>query len=253
MDLGSEDRERAMQLNRNEAAAEDMRLLYVALTRASSGVRIYWGDFAGIEGSALGSFLHPGGSGKGQSLFADLEQLCATSDQSIEAVMLQPDTLPDGIFDDQTVQDSDFIPKTMTRKIAPAWRISSYSALAAGHIHDPVQDGQKERQEPNPDIFLTDAAPDMDIVPLSTFPKGPGAGDFFHKVFEEIDFVILPPLNRLLSVTLTDLDLPRQRLFRISAMLSGVFYPPPLIQGRVIVFPWIRLHRPTGWWRWSLI
>jgi exodeoxyribonuclease V beta subunit len=28
----------------------------------------------------------------------------------------------------------------------------------------------------------------MDIVPLSTFPKGPGAGDFFHKVFEDIDF-----------------------------------------------------------------
>ena len=188
MDLGSEDRERAIKLNRNEVAAEDMRLLYVALTRASSRVRIYWGDFAGIEGSALGRLLHPGGSGKDQSLFADLERLCAMSDQSIEAVMLQPDTLPDGIFDAQTVQDSDFTPKTMTRKVAPAWRISSYSALAAGHIHDPVQDGQKERQEPNPDIFLTDAAPDMDIVPLSTFPKGPGAGDFFHKVFEEIDF-----------------------------------------------------------------
>jgi exodeoxyribonuclease V beta subunit len=188
MDLGSEDRERAIKLNRNETAAEDMRLLYVALTRASSGVRIYWGDFAGIEGSALGRLLHPGGSGKNQSLFVDLEQLCARSDQSIESIMLKPDTLPEGIFDAQVVQDRDFTPKAMTRKVAPAWRISSYSALVAGHTYDPVQDGQKERQEPNPDLFLTDAAPDMDIVPLSTFPKGPGAGDFFHKVFEDIDF-----------------------------------------------------------------
>ncbi len=188
LDLGSENRERALQLNRNEGAAEDMRLLYVALTRASAGVRIFWGGFAGIEGSALGQLLHSGGLGDDQILLADLEQLCETSGKSIEAVMLKPDTLPEGLFDPQTVQDTDFFPKTMTRKISPAWRISSYSALAAGHNYDPVQDGQKERQEPNPDFFLRDAAPAMDIVPLSTFPKGAGAGDFFHKVFEEIDF-----------------------------------------------------------------
>ena len=188
LDLGSENRERAVQLNRNEAAAEDMRLLYVALTRASSGVRIYWGDFAGIEGSALARLLHPGRSGKDHSLLADLEKLCEKSDQSIEAFMLKPGALPEGIFDAQTVQDNDFTPKIMTRKVAPAWRVSSYSALASGHNHDPVQDGQKERQEPAPDLFVKDAAPATDIVPLSTFPKGPGAGDFFHKVFEEIDF-----------------------------------------------------------------
>ncbi len=182
LDLGSADRERAMQLNRNEAAAEEMRLLYVALTRASSGVRIYWGDFAGIDGSALGRLLGTGGSGTG------IEQLCDRSGQSIEAIRLTPDTLSEGVFDAQTIQDNGFAPKTMLRKVAPAWRVSSYSALAAGHPHDPVQDGQRERQEPNPELFLKDAAPAMDIVPLSTFPKGPGAGDFFHKVFEEIDF-----------------------------------------------------------------
>jgi len=188
LDMGSADRERAVQLNRNESAAEDMRLLYVALTRASAGVRIYWGGFAGIEASALGRLLHPGGSGKGLPLSADLEQLSETSDQSIDVVMREPDALPEGIFDAQMFEDTDFSPKTMTRKVVPAWRVSSYSALAAGQSYDPVQDGQKEKQEPNPDFFLTDAAPAMDIVPLSTFPKGPGAGDFFHKVFEDIDF-----------------------------------------------------------------
>ncbi|WP_020587463.1 exodeoxyribonuclease V subunit beta [Desulfobacter curvatus] len=188
LDLGSDDRERAVQLNRDEAAAEDMRLLYVALTRASAGVRIYWGGFAGIEGSALGRLLQPGGLGKDQSLSTDLEPLNKKLDQSIDVVIIEPDALPDGVFDNQTVRDTGFSPRSMTRKISPVWRVSSYSALAAGQSHDPVQDGQKERQEPNPDLFLTDAAPAMDIVPLSTFPKGPGAGDFFHKVFEEIDF-----------------------------------------------------------------
>ncbi|WP_035237627.1 exodeoxyribonuclease V subunit beta [Desulfobacter vibrioformis] len=188
LDLGSENRDRAMRLNQDEAAAEDMRLLYVALTRASSGVRIYWGGFAGIEDSAFGRLLHPGGLGNDQTLLADLGRLCETSGKSIDAVMLKPDALPESLFDPQTVQDTDFSPKIMTRKVSPAWRMSSYSALAAGHKHDPVQDGQKERQEPTPDFFLRDAAPAMDIVPLSTFPKGPGAGDFFHKVFEEIDF-----------------------------------------------------------------
>ena len=188
LDLGSENRERAMQLNRNEVVAEDMRLLYVALTRASAGVRIFWGGFAGIEGSALGRLLHPGGLGKDLPLISDLEHLCDASGQSMDVVVLKPDALQEGIFDAQTVQDDDFSPKIMTRKVTTAWRISSYSALAAGHSYDPVQDGQKERQEPNPALFLKDPAPAMDIVPLSTFPKGPGAGDFFHKVFEDIDF-----------------------------------------------------------------
>jgi exodeoxyribonuclease V beta subunit len=188
LDLGSSDRKRAVQLNQQEAWAEDMRLLYVALTRASAGIRIYWGNFAGIEGSALGRLLHPGGSGKDLPLFADLEQLTGNSDQSIDVVKLDPDTLTEGIFDNQTVGKTKFSSRTMTRKITPAWRVSSYSALAAGQSYDPVQDGRKERQEPKPDLVLTDAAPAMDMVPLSTFPKGPGAGDFFHKVFEEIDF-----------------------------------------------------------------
>lgn len=188
LDLGSEDRERAVQLNRNEADAEDMRLLYVALTRASAGVRIYWGSFAGIEGSAIGRLLFSGDSEKDQPLFEALEQLSGASGQSIEVVKIEPGALPEGIFDAQMVGDTDFCPKTMTRKVAPVWRVSSYSALVAGQSHDPVQDGQKERQEPNSDLFLTDADPAMDIVPLSAFPKGPGAGDFFHKVFEEINF-----------------------------------------------------------------
>ncbi|WP_321492254.1 exodeoxyribonuclease V subunit beta [uncultured Desulfobacter sp.] len=188
LDLGSEYKDRALMLNQREEAAEDMRLLYVALTRASAGVRIYWGGFAGIEESALGRLLPSGGQGDDQALFSDLEHLCEKSDQSIEVVMLNPDALAEGIFDSQTVQDTGFSPRTMTRRVTPAWRISSYSALAAGRNHDPVQDGQKERQEPNPDVFVKDAAPAMDIVPLSAFPKGPGAGDFFHKVFEEIDF-----------------------------------------------------------------
>ena len=188
LDLGSADRDRAVQLNQQEAAAEDMRLLYVALTRASAGIRIYWGNFAGVEGSALGRLLHPGASSKALPLLADLEKLAGNSDQSIDVVKLPPDELTEGIFDSQTAGQAGFFPKIMTRRITPAWRVSSYSALAAGQSYDPVQDGQKERQEPKPDLVLTEAAPDMDMVPLSSFPKGPGAGDFFHKVFEEIDF-----------------------------------------------------------------
>jgi len=188
LDLGSENRAQALGLNRNETAAEDMRLLYVALTRASAGIRIFWGNFAGSDGSALGRLLHPGGPGENLFPAADPEHQCGTPGPSIEVVTPDPGTLPEGTFDAQPVQDNNFSPRTMTRKVAPAWRISSYSALAAGQRHDPVQDGQRERREPDPGLVPAGDPAAMDRVPLSAFPKGPGAGDFFHKVFEEIDF-----------------------------------------------------------------
>ncbi|WP_457551187.1 UvrD-helicase domain-containing protein, partial [Desulfobacula sp.] len=58
LDLGSKDLAKSQQHFEKEDNAEQRRLLYVALTRASAMCRIIWGGFKSIGTSALGSILH---------------------------------------------------------------------------------------------------------------------------------------------------------------------------------------------------
>ncbi len=188
LDLGSDERDRGRQLALGEEAAEDVRLLYVALTRASAGIRVYWGGFAGVEKSALGRWLHKEGCKEDSTMIRDLDRLCDASGGSIGVVRLIPEDLSESCFKADQATGARFAARTMKRVVAPSWRITSYSALAAGRLQDLNLDGQGERQEPVPDIPIGGETPPQDIIPLAGFPKGAGAGDFFHKVFEEIDF-----------------------------------------------------------------
>ncbi|MFN8627547.1 MAG: exodeoxyribonuclease V subunit beta [Candidatus Binatia bacterium] len=58
LDLGSPAREQHLELARREALAENLRLLYVAVTRAKHRCTIVWGAFNEAETSALGYLLH---------------------------------------------------------------------------------------------------------------------------------------------------------------------------------------------------
>ena len=188
LDLGSENRDAAWLQARQEEEAEDVRLLYVALTRASAGMRIYWGGFSGVESAALGRLIHKDKCKEDAAMMQDLTQLCAASKNSIEAVQLNFDDLPEGAFHSGQGERERFSPKILNRAVIPAWQITSYSALVRGHFHDLSQTGHLEKQEPLPDVRVAKDSSGTAPVPLSGFPKGAGAGDFFHKVFEEIDF-----------------------------------------------------------------
>ncbi len=59
LDLGSPDRDEALQHAKYESFAESLRILYVALTRAIHRVVVVWGPIKGAGGSALGALLHP--------------------------------------------------------------------------------------------------------------------------------------------------------------------------------------------------
>ncbi len=58
LDIGSAEHDAHEALAETEAFAENLRLLYVALTRARHSCTVVWGGFYGAEHSALGYVLH---------------------------------------------------------------------------------------------------------------------------------------------------------------------------------------------------
>ncbi len=175
LDLGSEDMETARTCYEMEESAEQRRLLYVALTRASALCRIIWGGFRSVETSALGSLLHPAGCKDDPSMTKDLERLMTDSEHGI-----LPEVFARGSTDRFKARTGEIFglsARQTRQRITAGWKMSSFSALTQSLAHAVSEDrlgiGDDERSKP---------------VTLALFPKGAGAGIFFHSIFEHLDF-----------------------------------------------------------------
>ncbi len=189
LDAGSprEARNRAHCLAEKERLAEDLRLLYVALTRARSKIFLAWGrvnssnqDLAGR--SALGFLIHsrqsasdldrelPRGFSDGIDLDADLQRLAERSAGNIEIRELPEadDRSRMGCTGspDHRLELSEF-----NGRIATDWRIASFTAMTR-EIHQLPHHG----------------SPGLMDDPILNFPAGSRTGSFLHLVLENLDF-----------------------------------------------------------------
>lgn len=170
-----------------EAFAEQRRLLYVAVTRASAMCRIVWSGISGTASSALGSMIHPRGCAQDAEMISDLENLAGTG-QKIQVQLLAPPEAICSPAPDQVLL-TELKARSLTRKIRPAFGITSFSALAGGHaagrdepdLPDPAGEPDPADRPEQPDRTDT-------LIRLQAFPKGAEAGDFFHAVLENMDF-----------------------------------------------------------------
>jgi len=177
LDLGSFELEAAAHQADLEAEAEEMRLLYVALTRASAHCRVYWGGVAGCDATALGRLLHPNGAGDDAAMTADIFDRIGNT--GTDMALTYPAVDGSGrVFQGQVASQRPLEARAFDRTIAPSWRVTSYSGLIrnrearGSHIPAP-----EPAEKPGPAPIL-----------LEHFPKGASAGDFFHGVMETIDF-----------------------------------------------------------------
>jgi len=212
-DLGTAERDRHLILARNERLAEDLRLLYVALTRAKQRCYMTWGHINAAATSAL-AYLLLGGADqsagfpaedrtrllkhrfKGKSsadLLGDLEELAAESEGSIRVGPLPtPGASTRNHSHMQADQEQRFC-RRFTGKIDRSWKISSYSSLVSAGISDvdlPDRDGSTGASDPNQIAPAVDAASagESDGKSIFSFPRGPRAGSFFHDILENCDF-----------------------------------------------------------------
>ena len=179
------DIDRSRELMAFEERAEEKRLLYVALTRASAMCRIFWAGVSSVDGSALGSLLHPNGCKTDGQMIEDLEKLCLQGKNRATVNHLSLTGEPFGSYTPKEPLEIDLSARLRKRQVQSAWRISSFSALTRTEYepgkYEPGQSGGVQHQNDS------EGGSNREIR-LKEFPKGPGSGDFFHAVFEDIDF-----------------------------------------------------------------
>ncbi|MEX1301772.1 MAG: exodeoxyribonuclease V subunit beta [Desulfotignum sp.] len=189
--------ERAVVQQDLEDRAEQRRLLYVAVTRASAMCRIFWAGVSGVRDSGLGSLIHPDGCDTDEDMLKDLNAL-ADNSQSIQVRVLDPEQVVLSLADHEP-PSATLSHKTVTRQIRPAFQVTSFSALVKGQPGETVNEERSGGSRDEWTLYEVgtdgtggglpdDAARTRAVIPLQAFPKGAGAGDFFHAVLENMDF-----------------------------------------------------------------
>jgi exodeoxyribonuclease V beta subunit len=182
-----------------EALAENLRLLYVALTRARRRCYWVWGRISGTELSAPAYLLHAGptmteGDDSSASLqqrmagmtrtdfLSDLERLARRSNGTIDIAPL-PSGSDIAYIPDQQATGSLPQCRSLKRRIETDWRIVSFSSLTS----DPDRSHSAPTWDDRDAQSIIKSSDDTEIGKsrtLFSFPKGIQAGLFFHDLLE---------------------------------------------------------------------
>ena len=242
LDLGSpaEEREIYRASNVREGLAENLRLLYVALTRAQARVYLIWGGLAGAESSAPAWLLHgpeavPFGAEveATETLFktlddaairARLRALLAGGSGELVDLSLFPQAES---FTGARSGGMELAPLPVPAAIASDWRLSSYSALVAGSHHLADGEAWKATERVGAEGGVAAVEDGVAAGPtIHTFPRGADPGSALHDIFEVIDFAtaeVEPKvIEKCLSAYAIDIDWAPV----VAAMIRNVLQAP---------------------------
>ncbi|MFO7667245.1 MAG: exodeoxyribonuclease V subunit beta [Desulfobacterales bacterium] len=202
LDLGCN--EKSLSAARKELLSENIRLLYVALTRSKKRCYLVWGRINSAETSAMAYLFHYARNAghdadedivtalkgyftgrKDSELLDDLKMLEKRAGGAIDVSVLPPPV--DGKYDFYEGDIEQLFCRNFTGKIDDTFKISSYSSLAAGRSasHDirDIDAGSRAAFKDSPEPHQQSGMPDIFL-----FPRGARAGIFFHDLFEQMDF-----------------------------------------------------------------
>jgi exodeoxyribonuclease V beta subunit len=214
IDVGLEGREFGdhQQQYRNEERGEDLRLMYVALTRARHHAVVWWVGSYNSRDSPLNRLLfardddgnvRPNGSGKLSDkdftarVSAVAEESCGTI--GVESARLGAPTAWGGV----SPPADELAVATFDRQLDARWRRTSYTDItSAAHELFAVAsepDSEIVSDEPAKAVVTDGAGGDASVpLPLSEMPVGARVGTFVHRVLEATDFAA-PDLTAELS------------------------------------------------------
>lgn len=179
-----------------ERLAEDLRLIYVALTRAVYACFIGASPLrngrstkepTGVHRSAIGYLIQNGQEGG----INDLHQGLTQQQDELDCVVVAdpPQQLEEKYVAPQE-EIYDLSAKELQNPIDRNWRITSYSGLVKQGSHHVEHDATIEIT--GFDIDSSEEQDEADLVEpersIFTFPRGARPGTFLHSLFEEIEF-----------------------------------------------------------------
>ena len=182
IDLGSDAFDNNRFAAEKERLAEDIRLLYVALTRAQSKAYLVWGQATSAAQTALAYLLHsaqtpvqlehelPQGFPAEMNFVADLQTLSQASGTRIETLAL-PSTITTSTPAVDESRSELLEPVEATSRRTSEWRINSFTGLTRD-VHQVAHRGENRSQG---DAILD-------------FPAGSHVGLLIHSLLEHLDF-----------------------------------------------------------------
>ncbi|MFT3715118.1 MAG: UvrD-helicase domain-containing protein [Gordonia sp. (in: high G+C Gram-positive bacteria)] len=243
-------------LSRDEDAGEQLRLLYVALTRAASQVVLWWTPSTTTEAGPLHRLLFTSGerTGNGQTVPTTVA-LPATDYEAVRrlralaepdsGIVVEPAGYEGSPVHRPVVEVTEPVPElaaaTFGRDIDQQWRRTSYSAIVAdaharAHAASLVQTGSEPEDglvadepaempgEPAAEPAAVDGTPSL----MNGLPFGAAFGTLVHEVLEHVDTSATDPVAEVTARTCegaarlgADVDVDR-----LAAALVGVLTTP---------------------------
>ncbi|MBU0988357.1 MAG: exodeoxyribonuclease V subunit beta [Proteobacteria bacterium] len=245
LDLDAKNNRPHLQRAQNELLAENIRLLYVALTRAKKRCYLVWGRFRTAETAAMAYLFHSGRMEKNNLNGKDLVTALKSSVSTLENEDLSADlrliesrskgtinlaALPIGNHSAyrpfkrpaETLCDRQF-----SGNIDISWKIASYSYMVSKRFyletlpdHDAYTDIKQNISEYRWDI--------TDRTDIFSFPTGTRTGIFVHDIFEHLDFALKDTdhLTQLVGLKLKAYGFDAKWEETICSMIQNVLRTP---------------------------
>ena len=248
VDLGSDDWTENVVFAEKEKLAENLRLFYVALTRAANRCYFVWGPLPGAKTSAPAYLMHrpepfnlvrPVESlkrglqqWKSDDLWQRVQELAGYSNETMEVRQLLPTEPQHDVR--KADEEKRLTVRSFTTKIDASERISSYSALVtrlphAAEIPDydsPTLVTQAETPEAG--------KPGLEYENILVFPRGARTGTFMHSLLQRLDFTkrSAPACTELIKNSLAAFGFDTAWLPAVENMLENVLTTRIGFEGR---------------------
>ncbi len=186
-----------------EILAENLRLLYVSLTRAKNRCYLVWGRFNEAGTSALAYLLHPP-DGKSENIVeatgekfegltdADIHrELAALTRKAKGAIQLSDMPMAPGKEQLPPPEGKEeLVFQEFSGSIRRDWQIASFSLLLSGRQKEAERSIPAAIDLPDYDqeINAEETIPVQEPKGIFAFPKGARPGTLLHDIFEHIDF-----------------------------------------------------------------
>jgi exodeoxyribonuclease V beta subunit len=195
LELGSEDFHQNRAYYHEEVFAENLRLLYVALTRPRYRCYLPWGWLKQSRQSALGWLLHTTGEADAPQTLAEWQRqqkalTSETDEQVLQALVsaaggsIHITALPQATESRQLslpLPPDLQPPRRFSATITGFRSVASFSSLVVGQHEDrPDYDA--------PAVILSEPREPNQAFNVHGFPRGSGPGSCLHGILEELDF-----------------------------------------------------------------
>jgi len=199
LDLGSKELKTKKIVAEKEILGENLRLMYVALTRARHRCYLTWGKVKDADTSAPAYIFHLPQADDSHSILSqaeerfkklnfedikkDLEELAHASEGCIEISSLgESELAPRCRYSGFEDEDEELSALNFTRHLDKTWSITSFTSLTKS-----IYVQKTEFDEPFYPGFLPQVAT-PDEKNIFTLEPGPKTGNLLHELLEQLDF-----------------------------------------------------------------